>query len=164
MIVKIVPGDLLEAQELFIAQQCNCCTTRAHGLSDQIFSKFPYADVYAQRPSRSMANRAITPSKPGTVSVHVKKGYPTILNLMGQYGPGKPHYSKRFYSSDKYKDDATARLGYFSCCLRELESIVGDQEVAIPFSIGCGLAGGDWTKYETLLREAKTRFVMYQKE
>lgn len=167
MILQIIQKDILDAEEPFIAHQCNCCTTRAHGLSEAIFEKYPYANLYVQRkPTTTTANRALTPSVPGTVSVHCapQEGLPTILNMMGQYGPGKPFYSQKYYPS-RYKDDASARLDYFQACLKELEALVDEKDhVAVPYKIGCGLAGGDWTRYETALRQAKTKFVVYQKE
>ena len=177
MIVTIVNGDLLEATEPFIAQQCNCVTVHAHGLSESIFSKFPYANVYAQR-EKGKGNRTTKPSIPGTVSVHcppsidtgidglvVRSSFPTILNMMGQWAPGKALHWKRQYPSDTYKDDSKERLCFFEKCLAQLEAIVDENDhVAIPFKIGCGLAGGKWELYETMLQNAKTKFVIYKKD
>ena len=70
-IVGEVKGDLLQAEEKFIAQQCNCVTVKSQGLAAVITKKYPWAEPYSTRkaiPGRNCAtedNRDV----PGTVRI-----------------------------------------------------------------------------------------------
>lgn len=44
--IKIVEGNLLDSKEQYIGHQCNCVTSHAKTLAEQIFKKYPYADTY----------------------------------------------------------------------------------------------------------------------
>lgn len=132
--LSVVPGgDLLDAREIVIIHQCNCVSDRAAGLAKVLFQKFPAADAYKHRQKRS---------KPGTTFVAVNKGK-VIVGLFSQLYPGKA----------KYKTDSPElRLEWF----REgLDSFCAGPKtsVAMPYNIGCGLAGGHWPAYEQVIRE-----------
>lgn len=142
-ILKIIKGDLLDAEEYHIAQQCNCVTVKSHGLSKVIANKWPEADVYAKRQQLDSRNCAINRSEPGTVEkCHLDDKI--ILCMFAQYCPGKVGWCSRVYDSDETAKD---RQRWFSECL----DIIDDDEtisvVAMPYGIGCGLAGGNWQKY-----------------
>lgn len=69
------------------------------------------------------------------------------MGLFAQYGPGKPG-----------KDDTKGqREEWFKTCLDKVgelkESEKGVRSVALPWGIGCGLAGGDWVVYEGIIKE-----------
>ena len=49
MIIKIIKGDLLDAKEFYICQQCNCVTVKSQGLSKYISEKYSWADPYKIR-------------------------------------------------------------------------------------------------------------------
>lgn len=53
VILKVVKGDLLDAPESVIVQQCNCVTKKSLGLSKSIAEKFPFANHYATRTVKS---------------------------------------------------------------------------------------------------------------
>jgi O-acetyl-ADP-ribose deacetylase (regulator of RNase III) len=136
MLVK--EGDLLKSDADFIAHQCNCVTTQSKGLSSLIFSQFPSADIYATRTK---------PDKLGTIIV-CGNGQDNryVINMLAQYYPGKPRYGR---------DSAERRLAAFQQCLSHIAQIpsIAGKSVAFPFGIGCGLAGGDWEKYEKVLSD-----------
>jgi len=71
----------------------------------------------------------------------------TFIGLFAQYGPGKPSKG----------DSQEERLGWFKECLDKVaelrDSEHGLKSVALPWGIGCGLAGGDWGSYEEVIRE-----------
>ena len=58
---------------------------------------------------------------------------------------------------DKYK-----KINYFKKCLQQLDKLKLDTPVAMPFQIGCGLAGGDWTIYKQMLEETTTQIILYK--
>ncbi|CAE7778034.1 unnamed protein product [Symbiodinium pilosum] len=95
MPVEEVTGDLLSSEEQYIVQQSNCVSDYAAGLAAAIAEKFPHADVY-----KSSARRARGTDKtgdiPGTIAVlggvcaEMDKEQPGVINLFGQWAPGKP--------------------------------------------------------------------------
>ena len=163
MIIDIVHGDLLDAEQRMICQQCNCVTMIPHGLSMAIAKKYPWANIYAQRPmlTRNCTSR---PSVPGTIQISTSPFEKRIvIHLFGQYLPNKSVTYTAFYKKiphvqDSYKD----REVYFQQCLDELDKLELAEPVAMPYLIGCGLAGGNWAKYETMLRTCKTKLFLYK--
>ncbi len=130
--IKVVAGDILEAKEQFLAHQTNCTTSYARGLASQIFKKFPEADIYKKR--KNIKDH----SKPGTITVIGR-----IINMNGQYSPGRPRGS----------DTAEKRELYFTQCLAEILKIKDIESIAFPFTIGCGLAGGNWDHYLKMIED-----------
>lgn len=134
--LKIVTGDLFDAEETYLCHQCNCVTNRAAHLAKAVFQKFPYSDVYTNR---------VIHNKPGTIAVKGDGGNQRfVVGLFGQYYPG---YSK--YPTSE-RDRYQARLSYFKSCLEYLKELKGS--FAFPWRIGCGAAGGDWIQYLKAIR------------
>lgn len=144
VIIDTIRGDLLASGAKYIAQQCNCVTVRGKGLSHSIAQKYPYANVYAQRATGGLK------SKPGTIDLctSTDQDDPTIICMYGQYYPGK---------TDKYD----RRLQWFGQCLEQIEHM-GITRVAMPYMIGCGLAGGQWADYQQKLQQSKLEIVLYR--
>lgn len=147
--VPIVEGDLLDAKEQYIVQQCNCYTVRGHGLSKTIADRYgPPADPYTSRRPMGTRNLAIPEDrdKPGTVRILADR----VVCLFAQLCPGKPH---RFASYPNYQMDTTVqRVRWFKQCLEELERL-GPTSLAFPWTIGCGLAGGNWFTYRAMIED-----------
>lgn len=147
-----VSGDLLEMDTQYIAHQCNCVTTQGKGLSASLFKRFPWADTYTGRSQ---------PSTPGSIQVFgdgVAKRF--VINMFAQYNPGKPR---------PVKDTAHQRQKWFADCLQQIGALPDLQEVAFPYLIGCGLAGGNWEVYLRLLEEfadthIKHRVILVRKQ
>lgn len=158
MIIGVIQGDLLESGEMYIAQQCNCVTLKAHGLSQSIKDKYPWADVYGSRPRKS-ANTTSAPSTPGTI-LTTTDGTTTIIHMFAQWTPGKPGQYMPYYPGT-YADTKENRREWFARCIRALDGL-GLDRVAMPYGIGCGLAGGKWPEYEAILNAARTKIVLYQ--
>lgn len=166
MIVKIIEGSLLEAQEAYIAHQCNCVTVRSHGLSKLIAKEFPYADVYGMREKIGRRNCCVDSDRaePGSIMLfEPPKEGPVVISLFTQFLPGKPGTSKRSYTNpENYKDNKNERLRWFKECLEIIDDDPEIDIVALPYGIGCGLAGGKWEDYEKAIGDAKTKFVLYR--
>ena len=67
----------------------------------------------------------------------------TIVNMYAQFAPGK---------AGRGDDSAEKRLQWFRSCLRRVGRLAGVSSVAVPYGIGCGLAGGNWDDYEAELQ------------
>lgn len=115
-----------------LAQQCNCVTTTAKGLSALIAKRYPHGDFYTNNSSR----------KPGTIQVKGGKGKRWLCAMYAQINPGKPV---------RDEDSATIREGLFKTCLGKIAKIKGLKSISFPRKIGCGLAGGEWSTYRDML-------------
>lgn len=163
VIISTVKGDLLKAKEKYIAQQCNCNTLKAHGLSKVIADTYPWANPYALREGKS-ANSALHPDTPGTVTVLKNlETEPIFLCLMAQWAPGKAGGKFGRYYPKTYQDTVENRKLWFQQCLVVLDEMKlgNDAVVAMPFRIGCGMAGGNWKEYKLLLEKCQTKIVLY---
>jgi O-acetyl-ADP-ribose deacetylase (regulator of RNase III) len=122
-----VNEDILKTNCQYIIHQTNTTGLRSSGLSAKIFKQFPNANIYKKEIKRS----------PGTIIVK-----DNIINLFGQIKPGKPN-----------KDDDTLqiRIKWFNSGLNMIGNLKDIKSVAIPYKIGCGLAGGKWEDYESMI-------------
>lgn len=146
--IEIVTGDIFDAKEKYLLHQCNCITNKAAHLSKDVFSKYPWADIYARRYAEGIKDT------PGQIIIRgngIDQRY--VINCLGQYYPGKPKYPTSAL------DGAKVREKYFHECLLRVAKISDLESVAIPWRIGCGAAGGDWDHYLGTI----TNFAQYVK-
>jgi O-acetyl-ADP-ribose deacetylase (regulator of RNase III) len=137
--VVIHEGSLLDSKDQYLAHQTNCISKRAAHLADEVFAKYPYANVYSKRTSQD---------EPGTIIISGNGNDERyVINMMGQVYPGKPKYSES--ATDGYR----ARYRYFFLCLKAISKIDNLQSIAFPWQIGCGAAGGNWEDYYNLLNK-----------
>jgi O-acetyl-ADP-ribose deacetylase (regulator of RNase III) len=137
MAVKIVNGDLLSCDAEYIVQQCNTTSKKCLGLSSLIAKKWPTCNFYRET------------REPGSVVIKER-----VIGLMSQVNPGKP----------KGDETKKSRELLFLKCLDQLPPA---KSIAFPFGIGCGLAGGDWTRYFKLIKHwaknnPKTKVFVYK--
>jgi hypothetical protein len=164
-----VDGDLLDrnytpcAEHWCIAQQLNTVTTHAAGLARAIAYRYPYANVYAaRRDAPGRYNYAEHPSEVGTITVSEPPpsagaaARPVIFGLMAQRGPSKPGTRNNPFPPSQ--DNAALRRAWFELALRRcmawMRKTYGTERrlaLSIPHLIGCGLAGGDWTRYRRII-------------
>jgi len=142
----ILGGDLLQASESFVIHQCNCITSGARGVAKALFDLWPAADAYKRR-------RGVH-SVPGTIDwAPVAGGATVVVGLFAQRAPGKAR-------SGNGDDSRSARLRWFIESLAAFTKAVGLSKaagasqltVAMPYLIGCGLAGGHWPDYLSAIR------------
>ena len=88
----------------------------------------------------------------GTLHIH-----PQVITLYAQYYPGKPGIWGRRYDRDNVvPDTAVIRETAFKTCLCGLGKLMrskGLTHVAMPYKIGCGLAGCDWIRYQAMIQD-----------
>lgn len=153
-------GDLLTFQCDYIVQQCNCLTVRSHGLSESLEKRYPYAMVYSKR--RGIGRRNLTVpedrDQPGSYKLFPddQKIGPTVVALFGQWRPGRlgtTYFNS--YPESNPTETATTRLSWFRHSLFEFGSYLWKLnkkvKIALPYEIGCGLAGGNWEDYHLIL-------------
>lgn len=141
----VVGGDLLNAEEPYVAHQGNCESRGARGLAKVLFAKWPAANVYKDRRGHST---------PGSVEPRDVEGK-VVVALFAQRSPGLPRRDG--------DDSAAARLGWFEealDCLGSLMAARGASAVAMPFNVGCGLAGGEWPAYRAKLDAFAARYAV----
>jgi hypothetical protein len=66
-----------------------------------------------------------------------------VINMFAQLGPGRP----------KPRDTVAQREAWFLSCLQEISQLEGLKSIAFPYQVGCGLAGGNWERYERMLTQ-----------
>lgn len=166
---EIIKGNILDAKEDYIAQQCNCLTTTPHGLSKAISKAYSWGDPYSTR-TALRRNCAIKEHRdsPGTIRIlrdPTNTSSKAIVCMFAQWAPGRPRVFKSYPEWDK--DTYDARVQWFKSCLNEMKEIETDS-IAFPWTIGCGLAGGDWTIYKALIedfeKESGIKCVFYKLE
>lgn len=141
--IEIVSGDLFDAKEKYLCHQCNCVTNKAAHLSQAVFARYPYADIYSGRTEHD---------KPGRIVVKGNgQDQRYVINMLGQYYPGKPRYPLSSL------DGSVVREKYFHQCLLRIAQVPDLESLAFPWRIGCGAAGGMWEHYLATL----TNFANY---
>jgi len=142
---KIINGNLLDSDCQYIAHQCNCYSRRGAGLASAIFKAFPWADVYSNRSERENDSALF-----GSITVYgdPEQDQRYVINIYAQLKPGKPSPGR---------DSADSRLDAFSKALDQIAALPKLKSIGFPYGIGCGLAGGDWNEYETLLENFAKR-------
>lgn len=135
--VKIIDGNLLEADVDIICHQVNCQGVMGVGLAKQIRDKYP--EVYAEYKQKCFKHKPEELLET-TQFIECHDGK-IVANLFGQlnYGRGKQY-------TDYYA---------LSRSLKILVDKAKDEykSIGIPYKLGCGLAGGDWrTVYQIIDR------------
>lgn len=155
--MQTIRGDITTCTADYIVQQCNCLTVKSHGLSATLEKKFVHANVYSRRRAVGRRNLAIVEDRPepGTMTILEAGGQPSIVCLFGQWRPGKVR-SPYKYPNPPVPETAEQRLVWFRKAMLEFcEHIqltaTKRVTIAIPYKIGCGLAGGDWADYQTAI-------------
>ena len=128
--IKEVKGDLLQATENIIGHQVNCQGVMNAGLAAKIRSKYPIVfERYKQLVNTHNNNKEILLGTAQVINVDENK---YVANLFGQfyYGRGQRHtdYKSLYQALETLKKKAKKH----------------NLTVALPYGLGCGLAGGDW--------------------
>lgn len=144
-IVNYVKGDILKSNATIIIQQCNCFATQGAGLAKQIVSKYP--SVLKADKEYTLANIG-SQDRLGKYSISEVEPNKFIVNMYSQFGYGreKQHtdYKAMTYALNNIIRDFTHR---------RLTNI----KFAVPYGLGCGLAGGRWNIVSKIIEEAFTK-------
>lgn len=141
----LVEGDLLNFPDAdVIGHQTNCFAQSAEecgGLAGYLFRKMPWAI-----PSK------VSPDLYGdyTLIKNPEDAGKGIVNLYGQYHGGS--------FQDGTKDSKEARLNALRSALEKFLSEESPKTLALPYKIGCGIAGGDWKTQYQMICEVTAKF------
>ena len=157
-----LPGGVLDdsllARVAAICQQENCVGCDGRGLAAGVSEKLPYGCSYADRRRMPPANKFAVPedrAKPGTIDVRRPPGGDGVIvvNLFAQWEMGAPGKYNRVAPCPP-SDSASTRASWFKQCLAAIGALDPPlPSLAFPHEIGCGLAGGDWRRYEAMILE-----------
>lgn len=135
--IKIVDGDLLQANIPLIAHQTNCLGVMGAGIAKAIKNKWP--DVYTQY--KDLCKGYDYSKFPLGVSQFCKtydNPIKYVVNLFGEYSYTESVAPYENRHTD-YKALEQALLALKTDCIAS-----GIKEIGILYKLGCGLAGGDW--------------------
>lgn len=142
----IIEGDLLNAPFQVIAHQVNCMGVMGAGVAKSLRLKYPgLYESYKEMCSLYERNRK---DLLGLCHWYRAGDRKIILNLFGQYGFGR---DKRYTDYEAF--DKAMRNG-----IEEVKNEAFKEDgiqlcIAIPYGIGCGLAGGDWSEVKEILEK-----------
>ncbi|MBO3795697.1 Appr-1-p processing protein [Bacillus subtilis] len=142
--IKIVKGNILDASEDIIVQQVNCKGVMGAGLAKAILNKYPNVKKEYQSFRNFHLNKGLTDKDLlGLVNYVRVSDVKVIANIFGQVNIKKNRFDNTVYT----KTDALTRG------LKEVKELSKqlNKSVAIPYGIGCGLAGGDWNIISELI-------------
>lgn len=141
--IRIVPDSIFNATEECIVHQVNCVGLMGRGVAEQISRKFPqhrldYAKLTFSYPEEERLSEENNPLLGRCIISKTNKKY-DIAGVYGQINVGR----------NKVRTIKSAlRQG-----LTELATKY--KSLAIPYVIGCGLAGGNKTEIIAMLDEIK---------
>lgn len=128
MAVKVIDGDLFQTTARIICHQTNCKGKMGSGVAKQIRQRYPEA----YRQYMNLCNEA-------------KDSEQLLGHSQFVYGPEKTVVN--MFAQNRYGYDGSRYTSYwaFEQCLNEIaKCVVHGETIAMPYKIGCGLAGGDW--------------------
>ena len=141
MSLKFVKGNILEAKDGIVGHQVNCQMVMGAGLAKQIRDKYPRVyEEYITVMGRMPMDRRLGQCQVVEIS---KMLY--FANLFGQFD-----YRLRGVKTD---------YGALGMALRQLQRWKSltkppDFPIYLPYGIGCGLGGGNWSIVEGIIRDA----------
>lgn len=135
--ISIINDSILNAKENIISHQTNCSGVYNRGIAKQVREKFPKA--YDEYRKFYLNNKHELLGKCQIINC----GNVIIAHLFGQ---------ERYGIDTTYTDYNALSNSIFELFLY---SKIRGLSLAMPYGIGCGLAGGDWeTVYEIIKRNS----------
>ena len=139
--IPIVRGDILDAKEYIIVQNVNAQGVMGAGLALSLRNKYPEMfESYRRHCNTPNRNELLgTVHKYFVISENINKPDKVIMNIVGQlrYGRGSLQLDYTAFERGVVEVASFARRMY--------------KTTAISYRIGCGLAGGDWSKVSAIL-------------
>lgn len=141
MVIDICGDILTEASTenkhgTIVCHQVNCKGVMGAGLAKQIKEKFPFVFKAYKKKCLSTNSLALL----GDVQfVSVLERNYIIANCFGQ---------ERYGADKMYTDYEALRK-----CFRMIHSNFPNDTIRIPYKMGCGLAGGDWSVVRGIIEE-----------
>lgn len=131
----------------FICNFCDCVSNGNKGdpLVQSIFTKYPYANVYAERIATKKA-------EPGTLQIKGDgKKNRFIVNMFAQFYPLAPKYPN---------DNINRRLDWLNSCLNKLLEIADADSFAVPDHLGTYETSDYHPRYLSLIDDFQKKYYL----
>lgn len=150
--IEVIKGNLLTAQVNIIAHQVNCKGVMGAGIAKQIKTMYPntfqqYTQLCNKRPSQLLGHNLYTAESN-------KLGRIIVANMFAQESYGRNSIHTNY---DALKS-----------CLRKLNKAANDlasrglpHKIGMPYHIGCGLGGGDWSVVMPIIEKELDEFEVF---
>jgi O-acetyl-ADP-ribose deacetylase (regulator of RNase III) len=132
---------ILQAKEKMIIHQVNCQGVMGSGIAKQIRDKYP--EVY--REYKNFCGYYSTEKLLGQVLIVPCHDGKCVANLFGQLNFGRD----KCYTDYKALDESLTLLFKIISLYKEYDNI----DIAIPYKIGCGTGGGDWSIVSRMIEQ-----------
>lgn len=137
--VIIRRGDILDSDANIIAHQVNCMGFMNDGLAKRIRETYPQVFERYKKTCEDFHKNKESKRLLGKFQVVELPDGQQIYNIFGQYQFGR---DKCFTNYDALREALTD----IESCAR-----LNNQKVALPYKLGCGLSGGEWTIIEAII-------------
>ena len=138
--IKLIEGNLLNSSAEIIAHQVNYMGVMNSGVAKQIRNTYPKVyDNYKELCNKFVNNRQYLLGKVQFVHIH---GNNYVANMFMQVNYGL---------SLRYTDYEAMEI-----CMKKLHDYITTNiftTIAMPYNIGCGRGGGDWSIVENIIRK-----------
>ncbi|MGL5460153.1 MAG: macro domain-containing protein [Cetobacterium sp.] len=128
--IRLIKGDIVNSKEEVILHQVNCFTMGA-GVAKALYTKYPkIKKAHTEKIEEYKKNRKELLGKYDIVSIDCNKH---IVNCFSQFNYGR---DRKCYT----------QYDLLFNCIEQITFLCEKNKynLAMPFNIGCGLAGGDW--------------------
>lgn len=135
--MNIINGDLLEVKKGLICHQVNCQRKMGKGLALAIRNKYPI--VYKEYT--------------GLEKMYLGLCQPVKIN--------DDLYVANLFAQHNYGTGLKTNYDALTACLREAICLVKYhklESINIPYNLGCGLAGGDWSIVSNIISKLESQF------
>ena len=133
--MKVIEGDILNIKNGVIVHQVNCQNAIGAGVSGAIIGKYPQVETAYHYLCRFKKPKDLLGS---FQSIRIDRGL-EIINLFTQLDYGNSKKTGKVYTD-------------MPLLIKQLHTICHARKdkvtIYVPYGIGCGLAGGDWTEIE----------------
>ena len=139
-----VQGNLLTSDCNVIGHQTNCMGVMGSGIAPQINKVFPLAcRIY-------FADKRPPEEKLGTFLIGADT-FVDVMHLYGQLGYGREKVQTNYTAFTSALDGALEKIisGY--------KNTTRKIKIGLPYLIGCGLGGGDWSIVEKIISDASEK-------
>ena len=146
--MKIINGDLFDNYFDAIFHQCNCFHTMGGGFAKVLSNKFPIV-INADRSTPYGSHEKLGTFSKAFIMSETSFNRKIVYNLYSQFFYGKGKVQTDYDALKKsFKNACDDLMQVFS---NKLENENYNIQLAIPYLIGCGLAGGDETTVINLI-------------
>ena len=125
--IQIKPGNILDVEAGIIVQQVSCKGVMGAGLAKQLREKYPGLYSSYLRFIEDWSECSL-----GKCHIYQASEHLLIANCFGQAAYGRGALQTNYTALRTALETIAARYPYHS--------------ISIPWGLGCGLAGGDWTR------------------